>query len=106
MTDLFEGAYPDVEPEPVEKLSADRRRTIRQREDIARGVHPLTKRPLLPGVHTCGDCVHRVHETNRRHSWPKCDLTSMSWSAASDCRAWWPACDLWKAVDNPPEEKP
>ena len=99
---LFGGYEP---PEPVPRpdkpdLSADRRRTLRQAADIKAGRHPLTRGPLHPAAdrtahrddgkhlpYRCGSCVHRVDR-----GWPKCDLSTMTSSAASDVRAWWPAC--------------
>lgn len=90
--------YVDVElfPEPSErpeKLSADRRRTQRQRDDVARGVHPLMGGALATDPEAkCGNCVHRQVFGHHDRSFPKCDLTSMSHCAASDCRAWWPGC--------------
>jgi hypothetical protein len=73
--------FPDLpHPEPVpppEQLSADRRRTIRQRGLIAAGRHPLAAvltnlrlhpdagRPTGPGQEiagpTCGTCVQELH---------------------------------------------
>lgn len=106
MTDaLFD--MPTAAPEPVEKLSADRRRTIRQRQAIANGVHPLAS-PL--GIHllihadetrTCGSCAFR-HNGNpgNGRSYPKClwrpgdtgGYPRVTGGAATDVRAWWPAC--------------
>lgn len=93
---MTEQLFPGFEPEPVEELSAGRRLTIRQHDDVERGVHPLMRGPLHADPEaTCGSCVHRIH---RGHSsgYPKCDLTTMSHSAASDVRAWWPACPKWE----------
>jgi hypothetical protein len=94
-----DGLFPELEPTvapPAPKLSADRRRTLRQKADIARGVHPLTKLPLLkPEGHTCGDCAHRIAGHHHNRSYPKCDQHGFTHSAASDCRAWWPACVAW-----------
>lgn len=117
---LFEGYDPPEPPVEVrrEEISADRRRTIRQQQDVTNGVHPLTRGPLhpeattfrhapIPGVSaaechgaepcsgrrdpfTCGSCVHRVDM-----GWPKCDANgpkALTHSAATDVRAWWPAC--------------
>lgn len=99
-----------VLPEP-ERESPDRRRTRLQRQRIAQGLHPLAA--ILPGLRlhpdvrgnaidreltgpTCGTCQHRTPAGFR--DWPKCtrlpDL--MHRSAASDCRAWWPACTEWQ----------
>lgn len=96
---LFPGYEPELPPE-VERLTDDRRRTLRQAAEVARGVHPLTRGPLHPEASreavrgdakgqpfTCGTCTHRI-----QRGYPKCDLSTMSRSAASDVRAWWPAC--------------
>lgn len=85
--------------------SAGQRLTRKQRERIELGHHPLAN--LVPGLRlhpevrdwqtiteftgpTCGGCAHR-----RPGRFPKCtrlpDFTDTH-SAASDCRAWWPAC--------------
>lgn len=97
--------FPDLEPvplaeaEPVEKLSADRRRTLRQRRDVERGVHPLTGTPTQPDpAKTCGTCVYRLSSTHHNRSYPKCyfrDGIYATFSAASDVRAWWPGCSGW-----------
>lgn len=87
-------------PEP-EKMSADRRRTLRRRALLDIGVHPATHRALLQD-HTCGECVHHVvrgWEGRRTHRWHKClkSLLGASSSAASDIRVSWPACELFEA---------
>lgn len=97
-------------------LSPDRRRTARQAELIRRGVHPLTRLPaheLAPTdaspqdgknlPYRCGSCVYRQVAPWHNGSYPKCWLPGpggeaakgyprVSHSAASDVRAWWPAC--------------
>lgn len=95
------------EPPPADE-SADRRRTRKQRERIATGLHPLAA--LLPGLRlhpdagrpigpedprtgpVCGSCAHRLVG-----GYPKCGRMRAlrSFSAASDCRAWWPGCTEW-----------
>lgn len=107
---LFPDLVPVVVPEPesVEGLSADRRRTLRQRADVERGRHPLTGGRLTADPDArCGNCRFRelIHHHNR--TYPKCWWTPPSWSAddyahnrpprhsngaASDVRAWWPGC--------------
>lgn len=125
MSDL---ALFDMEPPaaaaPAEKMSADRRRTLRQLALLDAGCHPLsavTSRPLrlhrdapppgdreAPGPR-CGTCRFREQTTsNGNKSFPKClrgwDGNPMheppyaSHGAATDCRAWWPACSYWEAV--------
>lgn len=87
--------FPGYEPaEPPEALSADRRRTLRQRQDVANGVHPLMRTPTDP-EHTCGTCVHRI-----ARGFPKCAIGPQSHSASTDVRAWWPACQEWEPADD------
>ena len=132
---LFDG-YEPTEPESVEVLSPDRRRTARQAALIAAGIHPLTKGRLhaLASRHrdadspkadpfTCGSCWFRSIEKYHNRSYPKCTLPgtvrayrhqpdgSWKWetvegyprisnSAASDVRAWWPACPDYSPGDR------
>jgi hypothetical protein len=89
------------EPEPAEKLSADRRRTLRQKADVARGVHPLMRSRTFPDMGTCGDCAHRLLVlTNGNRTWPKCEIAGITHGAGSDCRAWWPACSRYEPGDG------
>lgn len=78
-------------PPPAPRTSADRRRTQRQRERVARGIHPLTGGRTFPSAGTCGDCPNRRPQDGER-SWPKCGLWPVTGGPATDCRAWWPAC--------------
>ena len=111
MTEL---ALFDIEPiptpEPAEKLSADRRRTMRQHADVERGIHPITQRRVHPdSARTCGTCVFRQLLHGGSRSYPKCTfptaevgtgpLPRVTSSAASDIRAWWPGCS-----DHRPKE--
>jgi len=95
---------PDPPAKRMGPVSVDRQRTERQKAAIRRGMHPLGSR-LHPQANryatkddprnepfTCGTCAHRIqinHGTAR--DYPKCELVNTA-SAASDCRAWWPAC--------------
>lgn len=108
---LFEG-YDPPRVEPIEKLSAGRRLTRRQADDIAAGRHPLTLAYTLvlplhadgdrtrtaaspqDGTPTCGTCVHRRTVDYRGKWYPKCthDQAPLSHGPATDVRAWWPAC--------------
>lgn len=100
---------PIVAPEPGEALSYGRRLTIRQADAIARGQHPLsiplrTHLPLLGGDATCGGCAHRW-----AGQYPKCTIGNYvraSHGAATDVRAWWPACRDFAAAPplSPPLE--
>ena len=103
MTDLelfhVEPVIPPT-PEPAEKLSADRRRTLRQKADVAQGVHPLMRTRTFPDMGTCGDCTHRLVLGHHNRSWPKCELAGITHGAGSDCRAWWPACSRYEPGDR------
>ncbi|HZB31246.1 MAG TPA: hypothetical protein VE465_13865 [Streptosporangiaceae bacterium] len=110
-----------VPPEPTEKLSAQRRRTSRQTEALRGGRHPIGLAvgvPLRlhpdappPGDKTaagprCGGCRFREATGHGKHPFPKClrgwdgnprkDPPFASHGAATDCRAWWPACEHWE----------
>jgi hypothetical protein len=92
-------------PEPVEKISPDRRRTLKQRALLDAGIHPLTRAPLLPAEHglTCGDCWRfDVHEWRNR-TYFKCEL-NVTHGAATDIRKSWPACTRY--LPPPDQEDP
>ncbi|WP_062434901.1 hypothetical protein [Herbidospora daliensis] len=107
----------DTPPPPpaAPKESDGVSRTRRQREALAAGHHPLSlvlTRPLRlhdgaapaddahADGHRCGGCAHRTHAAHNGHRYPKCDIPGrFSNGAATDCRAWWPAC-----VDYQPKE--
>lgn len=113
---------------PGERLSGDRRRTLRQAAAIARGAHPLGL--VITGVQVhpdadpartaskdnvaarplrCGTCVFREH----LGGWAKCTVGAPSYAngeravekaprvsrgASTDVRGWWPACTDYSAV--------
>lgn len=97
----------DMEPTPlpvVEKLSADRRRTLRQARDIAFGRHPVLQLPFHADAArvrgseglTCGDCAHKLSQEHHGRTYLKCDYSITS-GAATDLRLWWPACVRFEA---------
>lgn len=100
---LFEGFDPPA-TEPTEPLSPGQRLTRRQHDAVAAGIHPLTKTKARPDLGTCGDCALR----STAYGFPKCTLGAhlatrpfragpyMTRGAATDCRAWWPACDNYR----------
>lgn len=115
MTDtLFPELVPLPAPEPAEKLSPDRRRTLRQRADIERGRHPLTGSQLADDPDaTCGNCRFRAGVDWHDRSYPKCFYEPAGWDvermhgwprvthgAATDVRAWWRACTDHEWGDN------
>lgn len=118
-TPLFDGYEPPESPTLDPSLSAGQRLTLRQAQDIATGVHPLTRGPLHPlasrernasapkaDPFTCGSCWFRGGQHHHDYTYPKCyhpgNLSADEWEtkgpprvtrgAASDVRAWWPAC--------------
>lgn len=121
---LFEG-YEPPEPEIVEKLSADRRRTQRQTQLVAAGMHPLTKGKIHPlasrnrdatspkdDPFTCGSCWFRevFQPGNRKVAKCTFGLTNehpyitaaprISGGPATDLRSWWPACPDYSPSDT------
>ena len=44
---------------------------------------------------TCGTCTHRILR-GRHSTYPKCDRGPITNGAATDVRAWWPACTRWE----------
>ncbi len=97
---LFEGY--EALPDPFEGLSADRKRTLRQHQMVEAGIHPLTRQRAVPEAGTCGDCRFRQVLSHHGGSFPKCtrDEARLTHSAATDCRAWWPACTDFELGDN------
>ena len=121
MSDTLFDFDPTPVPAPEPKLSADRRRTQLQTQRLAAGIHPLSgvagaHLPLHPAAapaddpkapgRRCGNCSWRQVLAYHARSYPKCmhpgGLSAnayerygpprVSHSAASDVRAWWPAC--------------
>lgn len=102
---VLPGPWPEhvapITGKPREDLSAGQRLTLRQRDDIDHGRHPLTRGPLhelAPAdtertdrgrPYTCGGCTHR-----QINGWgfPKCEISNQGHSQHTDVRAWWPAC--------------
>lgn len=93
---------------PPPDLSADQRRTLAHRRLLEQGIHPATRRPLLPWPPdepeydvdrpTCATCIHiRRYSGGHARTYIKCARHRLgeSHSAASDVRASWPACDLY-----------
>jgi hypothetical protein len=93
---------PVVAPEPGDavRLSYGRRLTLRQKADVARGIHPLTRGRARPELGTCGGCAHRALVGHHDRTYPKCDLREITHGPGSDCRAWWPACERFEPGDG------
>lgn len=111
---LFDGYEPDpdaIPPTRPDGMSAGQLRTVRQAAAIRRHVHPLalvdpaivmhrdgntdaTRDDPGPGPH-CGDCHFRRLVGGHDRDYPKCTARGdklMTHGAATDVRAWWPAC--------------
>ncbi len=89
--------YPaPIGPEP-KPLSYGRRLTARRNADLARGVHPVTRRALLheEWQRTCGDCWHLFQMPGTAGSYWKCGMRA-SRGPATDVRKSWPACDSFR----------
>lgn len=102
MTDpMLFGGFPDPEPQPdpTEGMGHDAKRTYRQRQAIADGVHPATHLPLLSPLEerTCGDCIHLWFKHYRTFKGWKCDMANGPFDTGPDMRKWWPACTAWGA---------
>lgn len=114
----------DVEPLPgaEPKLSNDRRRTQRQAEHLAAGLHPLTcalgyqiklHADAAPADDRdasglrCGTCRFRQTINGHTRSYPKCSYGAdksghwprHSFGAGTDIRAWFPACSDYEDAD-------
>lgn len=96
--DLF--GQPVAVPEPVEPLSADRRRTAAQHQLAADGWHPLTRDRARPDLGTCGDCTHRKVLGHHNRTYPKCALGPISHGPGTDVRASWPACSRFQPLET------
>lgn len=111
---LFDRAPYEVAVAPAlpaaEPVSADRRRTMRHAALLAKGGHPISGRRLHPDAAPhddraaeglrCKDCRFRQVMGGHSRGFPKCYWPDpdapggprLSHSAATDCRAWYPAC--------------
>ncbi|MGH9249758.1 MAG: hypothetical protein ACRD0W_09630 [Acidimicrobiales bacterium] len=98
MGDLRLFAVPDVEPEPVEQMSYDQRLTLRNRDTLARGFHPATRRRLLdPGWgYRFKDCSHCYGSGHNLRTYWKCARNPRGHTGGpgTDIRIGWPACEL------------
>lgn len=87
------------EPPPQPAMSRTQRLTVRRREMLAAGKHPLRGDPLtdVEGA-TCGNCKH-FYEHGRSRTYFKCLLyrSEMTHGEATDLRRSWPGCIRWEA---------
>lgn len=102
--------FPDLvplDPPVVEQLSAGQRLTLRQRGQVAVGIHPLRGgRVSTDPEARCGNCCHRLLvNLGTGRDYPKCllyglDSPLVTHGPATDVRAWWPACPQHQYGDN------
>lgn len=107
---LFDVPSAEYVTDPTADLSADQRRTLRQRRRLAEGLHPVAARLLHPDAPRvtapgekgdgprCGTCVRlfSAHHNDGRSL--KCDLVGITRGAGTDMRRWWPACTAWESA--------
>ena len=88
------------EMESPEKISADRKRTMRHHAALERGEHPLMGGPMRqrPGE-TCGTCDHHVMQGGVAGTFHKCALRNTG-GPATDIRVSWPGCVKWKDEES------
>ena len=86
--------FDGTQQEPPKPMSRGRLRTARQREAIAGGIHPMTRRPLLLTGETCGTCSHLIDGA----PYFKCDRMEITRGPATDIRKSWPACSLYSGA--------
>lgn len=125
-TPLFGGFDPPETSEVDPKLSAGQRLTLRQAENIAVGIHPLTRGRLHSlasrerdasapknDPFTCGSCYFRTTLPYHNRTYTKCLFDPrrsaddnldryqfVSHGPATDVRAWWPACPNYSPSDS------
>jgi hypothetical protein len=92
-------------PEPG--MSADRRRTARQKMLLARGLHPAAPyalhadaahvtEPNEPGKGLrCDSCAHLDAQRHHDRTYIKCEVVGITHGTGTDMRRWWPACTRW-----------
>lgn len=73
--------------------------TVRARQLVSEGIHPLTRDRARPDLGTCGGCAHRFTVDHAR-SYPKCALGPRTGGEQTDIRAWWPACSRFEPGDR------
>lgn len=83
-------------------LSRDQRLTVRRRELLAAGRHPLRGDPLTDVEDAiCGNCKYLDAHGHNLRTYYKCGLRphEVTFGAATDLRVSWPGCIAWEASD-------
>ena len=90
--------YPKPYAKPGVNDSADRRRTIRNNETIAKGRHPATGRKLLhvEWGFSCKNCAHHYSYKPGKKTYHKCALVPHTGGPRTDIRVGWPACTAYR----------
>lgn len=94
MTESLFPEIPDPEPAPVVKLSAGRKRTIRNNALVEMGMNPLFG-TRGPDGQTCGTCGHLRRQGGVAGHYLKCALKHTG-GPGTDLRKSWPACSHWR----------
>lgn len=66
---------------------------------LEQGRHPHRGDALGPAGETCGTCVHLRHQGGVAGRYLKCAHGPSTRGPATDIRAKWPSCALWKAAE-------
>lgn len=93
----FQLAVAPVPFEGQQGLSADRKRTARNEQRIAEGLHPFgwpLREPV--GEETCKTCQHARRVEHHDSVYWKCYFTVWTHGAGTDLRLKWPACERWE----------
>lgn len=105
---LFDEPEPVVAVDPYAGMGRDAKRTAKQLESIAAGIHPGTHMRLHPEAAAgktgdglrCRDCDHLYRKTGHfQGAFLKCEVTCIRndvQSTGPDMRGWWPACSAFK----------
>jgi hypothetical protein len=90
-------------PRDPDALSYGQRLTLRQRDDVKAGRHPLAGEPAHPELGTCGGCTFK--QVGGPHGWNKClePGSPRTSSQSTDVRAWWPACPRFQPKEEDPD---
>lgn len=80
------------------EASATQRKTLRDQQNIAAGLHPTGYKLREPAGETCASCAHCVRNETYNRTFTKCGRDRSNWTRGpgSDIRQKWPACSRWE----------
>lgn len=91
---------PAAPPAPPKPLSADQRRAARRAAALASGIHPVSKRALLPAEQgkKCAGCAYHFSHS-RDKTWHKCELNATRGAATDIHIRTDPACVAYEPAE-------